>query len=359
MSSRVSKSFTLVFYVCGFLACLVLMNGKINSYASIQGASYYKLNPIGVYNVGNDLLSTHANQYRNMRVRDIKGNGLGERQKFRWLYKSFEVNLYSALNNLFSIKNIGKYLVLLHYTTVMFLSFILTIKIFNAVQELQCPAVKIKQIKQIKQIKIINALAFFSIYQFILLLTSLSEWFTFIELFALLLAIYSTVNKNIYFFIIAIVIGVANRESGIALGVIYPLLHYKHMSIRSILSIILFPLVFFITINIDIIKDFPQLIMYTTAKDEFRVSLFKLSSFSYVSIGELVNYFFTYAVFLYPLIYMLIKLPKSDIANWICSISFMYVLIILIGSYIGNFKLLLLLLPSYMLVLSIYQARKN
>jgi hypothetical protein len=336
-----------MFYIFGFVVCLVLMNGKINHSITISSAQYNS-SDLGNHNASRDLVHSHYNQYRLMMDRQINSGGTGERQKFRWLYKSFETSIYSVLERELPLKNIGKYLVLMHYTVIMFLSFLLSIKIFDFLKKLQ---------HKDRQIKITNAVIFFSIYQFVLLSTNLNEWFTFIELFALLLAIYSSLKKNIFLLIVAIILGVSNRESGMVLGLVYPLLHYKNMSTRFIFLLITLPFVFFSIINYDIVSEFYRLVFYGALDDEFRVSLFKLSTFSYVTIGELINYFFTYVVFLFPLIYMLTKLPKSDLTNWARSISAMYILIILFGSYIGNFILLLLLLPSYILVFSIYQEK--
>ncbi len=341
-----SKLFTPVFYACTFVVCLVLMNGKINNSIVIHSLQN---NTADMDSSSRNIMSSHIDMYKFMSIRQINGNGIDERKKFRWLYKSFEINLYNILKKVFHLNNAGKYLVLFHYTIIMFLSFILSMRIFNIVRKLQHKSA------QTKQVKIINALIFFSIYQFVLLLTSLDEWFTFIELFALLLAIYSSINKNILLFILAVIIGVSNRESGMVLGLIYPLLHYKKMDILLIILLVTLPFIFFTAINFDIISEFHKLILYSSVDNEFRVSLLQPSSLLYVTVGEIVSYFLTYSSFLYPLIYMLIKLPKSYMMNWIRYVSVIYILIILVGSYIGNFILLLLLLPFYMLVFSAYE----
>jgi len=344
------KLFTYIFYICGFIACLVLMNGKINQSIIIHTVQN-NTSGIDINNTSRDLTSNHYNQYNTMIIRKINGNDVDERKKFRWLYKSFETSVYRILERTFHLNNIGKYSVLLHYTIIMFMSFLLSSKIFDHAQKLQ------HKVRQDARTKIINAVIFFSIYQFVLLLTSLDEWFTFVELFALLLAIYSSLNKNILLFIVAVVIGVSNRESGMALGLIYPLLHYNQMSTRLIISLVVSPFVFFTVINFDIINDFYRLIIYGVNNNEFRIFLFSPSSFSHVTTGELANYFFTYIAFLFPLIYMLIRLPKSDLTTWIRLISIIYISIMLVGSYIGNFMLLLLLLPSYVLVFSVSQEK--
>ncbi len=335
-------SLTPLFYIVGFVLCLVIFNGKLNlSYPAITDTATEES---GRY----DLVFMHQSTLDVMMDRDVNDFSVEQRKKFRWLYKYFEVKFFYHLLNFSDNPKIGKYLVLFHYSIIMFLSLLLSVKIFEHILTKER-----KDTVLSKKFLPLAYLSFFSLYSFVLLISPLDEYFSFIEVFAIFLAVYSSMKQKHFLFFISIVVGVSNRESGLIIGMIYVLLNYHNMKIRDMILYVVSPAIIFSMINYDIIGNFYQLIFYTPTLGD-RTSLFNYIGLWQKSTGELINYIFVYASYLIPISYFLVKLRSSELLRWSKLLILMYLFVILFGSFIGNFILLLLLIPFYQILIALY-----
>ena len=331
MGNIFSKNSNIIFYFLAFVFCVVMFNGKLNlSYPTTANINIEKNDRYG-------LVSMHKSTLDTMMKREVSTPSVEERKKFRWLYKYFEVGLYETLE--FSNIKIEKYLVLLHYSTIIFLSLVLSFKTFQF-------------ILINKQLSFVAPVSFISLYAYILLITPMDEYFTFIEVFSIFLAVYSSLAKNKLLFFISILIGVSNRESGLVLGLVYVVLNYENMNSRSIFLYITSPIILFSVINYDILSSFLNTMLYTLDNGS-RASLLNYAGLLVMPIGELLNNTLAYVAYLTPLGYLMIKINPCLLLQQIKVLIFIYLIIILFGSFFGNL-LLLLLLPFYLILIALY-----
>jgi hypothetical protein len=224
----------------------------------------------------------------------------------------------------------------------MFLSLLLSVKIFKYILT-----------NENKNFLALASLSFFSLYSFILLITPLDEYFTFIEVFAIFLAVWSSMKRKRLLFFISIVVGVSNRESGLVLGIIYVLLNYRNMHILEIALYITAPVALFSIINYDILEGFYQIMFYTSTIGG-SPSLLNYTTLSDKPVGELINYMFVYVSYLAPIGYLIVKLKSCALLQWSKLSISIYLFIILFGSFLGNFMLLLLIIPFYQILIALY-----
>lgn len=317
------KKQNLIIHTFGLLMCIVIFNGKLN--LSIPDTGSLVLQQQDILDLSLD--------------RSIDENSVEARKKFRWLYKKIELNIYDVFH--FMGINNGKYPVLLHYSILMFLSLFLCSKIFEHILG-----------KSTKNLLFLSYLSFFALYSFVLIITPMDEYFSFVEVFAIALAVYSSMKTNKILFFISIFLAVANRESGILISIIYVLFNHRFMSVRSMFYFLISPALLFAIINYDLLLALPQLAIYGNS-DEYRPFLFNLESWTALP-GEAVNYLLTYVSFLSPLVYLFVKVKPSSISKGVLLSTLVYTAIIFLGSFLGNFILLLLLIPFYMSVIALY-----
>ena len=196
------------------------------------------------------------------------------------------------------------------------------------------------------QTKITAFVIFYLVYLVVSLIGGFNETFVYIETLSILMALYSSIKRKKILFVLSVLIGVSNRETGMALGLIYPIVNFKNISYKQMAVFMLIPPIFFTIVNIDIIQHFFALIFYSDL-GEGRPTLLNLPTLLTLGVGELINTLIIYFLFFLPLAHMIRILNRRVEVGWLKYISLLYATIILFGSYFGNFILLLLFLPVY------------
>ena len=313
---------SLIFYIFSFLFSFVIVNGELNMSKSNNDQYDFTLPHVKMMDFMSD------------RTIVFSENSIDQRKKFRWLYKKIEVSLYSFFANFNSIK-LNKYIYLFHYSLILFFSLIFSTLLYESLAQ-----------KAGVQTKITAFVIFYLVYLVVSLIGGFNETFVYIETLSILMALYSSIKRKKILFVLSVLIGVSNRETGMALGLIYPIVNFKNISYKQMAVFMLIPPIFFTIVNIDIIQHFFALIFYSDL-GEGRPTLLNLPTLLTLGVGELINTLIIYFLFFLPLAYMIRILNRRVEVGWLKYISLLYATIILFGSYFGNFILLLLFLPVY------------
>jgi|APSaa5957512535_1039671.scaffolds.fasta_scaffold04150_4 hypothetical protein len=335
LSKSKSKIFYFGFYLTAFLVCLILFNGKLNQHIHLQDAK-----SLASSSISDSLVSEQKKMLEFMLVRDVT-NDIEDRKKYRWLYKKVEVKFYSLVEKL----NINflkeKHIVLLHYSLIIFFTFLFSME-----------SIRVLFSTLDKKTLFFSGLFFFLMYSTVLLITSLDEWFTYVEAFAISLAIYASLKKNMLLFAISVLIGVSVRESSLLLGVIYPLVNYRLIGTLKSVFLAVMPFVIFFIINNDIIDKFFDLVLHVSTGEE-RPSLLNPNSLLMLQAGEILFSSLVYTVFLLPLVVLVFHKRVLKSYNWLFNLIIIRLFVIFFGSYYGNYTLLMLLIPTYVLLAAI------
>jgi hypothetical protein len=323
-------------YFFAFLICVILFNGKLNHHINLQDAK-----SVATSSTFDGLISEQKEMLEFMLVREVT-NDIEDRKKFRWVYKKLEVKFYSLVENLNSNFLKEKYVVLLHYAMIMFLTFFYSMR-----------SILILFSNKDKRTLIFSGMVFFLMYSTLLLITPVDEWFVYVESFAISLAIYSSLKKNILLFLASIIVGVSVRESSLLLGVIYPLINYRLIGNLKSALLILVPYVYFVIINSDIIDKFFHLVLHVSTGEQ-RPSLLSPKSLLMLDTGEILFSLLIYSVFLIPLFALVLNKRLLKSYNWLFRIIILHLFVIFFGSFYGNYTMLIILIPSYVLLSVIF-----
>jgi len=319
-----------IFYIFSFLLCLVIFNAKLNITYEMSGQ------PDG------DLIATQMSLMEFMSDRSADSDNYSRyRKKYRWAYKYIETSLYESTASI-SLERAQKYIFLLHYVIIMFLSLLLSVMLFQRLAN-----------DYSMKVKLIGLATFLIPYQLVFLVTGFDETFVYIEVFSIVMALYAAVEKKKLLFVIAIILGVSNRETGVVLGLLYPIINYKNMSIREAVIFILLPPTIFVILNVDIINNIFNVLFPGSFSG--RPSLLKpFDLVNYLGVGELMHSIILYCIYLAPLAYMSIQLMIRNSIVWPLYIFILYLIIVFIGSYYTNFTLLLLFIPIYIATTALF-----
>ncbi|MBF0136921.1 MAG: hypothetical protein HQL65_11825 [Magnetococcales bacterium] len=271
-----------------------------------------------------------------MNVRTISSHisGLEERKKLRWLYKSIEFNIYKKIDHTLGNKAV-RLAFDLHYSLHLLASLVFCILI--SLHGQSRPG--------FDQV-VVAVSAYLLIYYYVFSIDGYRENYTYIELTAISMALYASLEKKIALFLFAVFLGVANRETGIVMGLIYPLLNWQKESAKKMVFFILFGPLLLVTLNLDLFmqKNFYNLALFISKETSSGPSLFHLSS---IPPGTGIIMALKYGVFFAPLSIFLPGLLRSDTGKKWILIFLLYVAVIALGSYLGNYFLLNLLIPFY------------
>jgi len=314
------SSFFILLYI--FFVSLLIVNAKLNYFG------------------GNIYQNIESKYHHLVDDREISSAHPLEKHKLRWAYRAFEINLYDKFLDLSDNGIKEKYLVLIHYSLIVFLTSLFSIKIFKTINK-----------EHSKESMALFISIYFLLYLFVMVLTPLDELFTFVEVMALTVLIYATINNNFWLFILATIIAVTNRESGVIFGFIYSLYNWRHLGNLKISISILFGFFVLAFLNLDIIMNIEKFLLYRADIDE-RWGLLNLSA--PLTLGEKVSSLISYLVFFSPLAILVYKIKQSEIFSWAFKLVLIYSVVIFFGSYFGNMILLLLFVPVYVVFISLY-----
>jgi hypothetical protein len=257
------------------------------------------------------------------------------RHKLRWAYKTLEVSVYKFIARQGSVKLL-RYSVLSHYVGIFTLAFIFCLLVLQH----ELGRLKIAHI-------LISSAAFVGFVSAIFHVTHWQEDFTPIEMAAISIAIAGAQRKNKWLFFAALILAVSNRESGLAVALIYPLINPErlvHWLIPSGVAIGLFA-----ALNFDLLIQ-PELyrignfIVTGTNESITFLNFYKFSA------SKWATALLSYLSFVAPMLLLAGEGFKSTLGRRYWSIFGLYIFIILFGSFLTNSFLFLMLLPIYYLI---------
>jgi hypothetical protein len=147
-------------------------------------------------------------------------------------------------------------------------------------------------------------------------------------------------------FLCVLLVAVANRETGAALGSIYAVINWPKP--RFWLPLVLGP-VMLLAINVDLMRlpEFYEISTYIFVKETGYLSFFNLWE---IPIATVVFSFLKILVVLAPLALILPRVWRDDLARRLCVIGAVYLCILLFGTFIGNSTPYALLVPVILLL---------
>ncbi len=328
----------LSFFIFSFLIILACFNGVLNQ-SSILGKN------IDLPNITEQMVN-YMNE-RNIDWKNIEyleNRDFKQRFKYRWPFKTFEKKFYDFSYNIDNLTN--KHAALIYYSIIIFLGFIFTLK----------SSVILLNIER-ENFKYFFLILFLCLYLFIEIVSSMSETFSYVEFLCISICIFGSIKKNLYIFYIGLVLSIFNRESGIAYGILYPLINYKSLKTYITIIIVISGPFIFALLNYDIIEFFPYFIFFGGLEE--RPTFMNLKSIFLLKKGELINSLLIYLIFFVPLFYMNIKNYFNLNLIWPLSVLFVLFFIIIIGSFFGNFRVLLLFIPLYLISFTLFLNNSN
>ncbi|MHA1597596.1 MAG: hypothetical protein ACTSV1_02645 [Alphaproteobacteria bacterium] len=168
---------------------------------------------------------------------------LHDRHKLRWAYRTVEGELYKAVNDRAGPRA-ASYVRMVHYAVWMTATFLFSwLTLRRLVGGLG------------GREAVMLAVAFYAYLNFTSWSPLMRESYSWVEMGCVAVALYGAVSKRLLLFLVVQVIAVANRESAVVLGALYPILNWK----RQTPIIPLIPLVFgpavFIGFNLSVFSD--------------------------------------------------------------------------------------------------------
>ena len=256
--------------------------------------------------------------------RQIRGFNHGDdRHKLRWLYRTLEAKLFDFMFKYFPEKPLTLYTILntIYCFFSLFFTF-LSISILN---------------KEFNQKNLVLT-GFFYIFFFHLIFSNgLQSIYTIPEMLFVSIGIYFSVRKKFFLFLIPLFFGVINRESGIALSLVYIIFNYKNWYSYTlpICSVILL-----LIVNIDLVQNnqLYSLKTYFPIEESYSENKTPISSILFFLLF-LLN-FFTILFLIFQKRNMNLKFVELSL------VSLLYFFVAILGTNFTNVFSLLLVLPS-------------
>jgi len=265
------------------------------------------------------------------------------RHKLRWVYKGAEVSVYKFAEEHAS-QTIARYVSLLHYVGIFSLAYLFCLLILREATG----KVEIAQI-------FIASLAFLGLMSSIFHIAGWQENYTPIEMLAVAAAIYtSQVRKPLYFFGV-ILIAVFNRESGIAIGLIYPILNPDQRWLW--VAGPLFGAIILVLFNLDLLTQpaFYEPSNFVVHGDVVRLSF---NNFYQFPISKWSPALLHYLAFVAPALLLAPGAFNNSRGKGVLAIFGIYFVIFSLGSFLDNAYLFLIYIPIYFAIYG-YAVKKS
>ena len=266
------------------------------------------------------------------------------RHKFRWLYKSAEAEVYKLVASLGGDKGavIASYVRYLHYSLWVVVSFLFT---FLAVSSLRGRA-------EFNVLSIL-AMAYFAYVAYLTATPNMADGHSIIEMATIAAGLHFSLRRRFVPFLCVLLVAVANRETGVALGGIYAVINWRKPGFW--LPLVLGP-VMLLAINVDLMRlpEFYEISTYIFVKETGYLSFF---NFLEVPITTVVFSFLKTLVVLAPLALILPRVWRDGLARRLCVVGGAYLCILLFGTFIGNSTPYALLVPVILLLGSMAYSR--
>ena len=321
------------FFIFSFITILICFNGVLN-HSAILGKN------INLPEISNKMVNYMNDRNINWEnIGDLKNRDFKQRFKYRWPFKNIENKFYENIKIFSNLSN--KHYALIYYSIIIFLGFVFTFKSSEIFLDFN---------KEFS--KYLFLLFFLSLYLFIEIISSMSETFSYVEFLCISICLFGALNKNLIIFFLGLLMAIANRESGMAYSILYPLINYKIYKLHNNILILISGPLIFIILNFDIIVFFPYFIIFGGIEE--RPTFTNLYSIYSMSKGELISSILIYIIYFTPLIIVNIKNYLKFKLLWpICTLIIL-IFITIIGSFFGNFRLFLIFIPLYIVSFSLY-----
>ena len=255
--------------------------------------------------------------------------GLGTRHKARWAVSYLEAKIIETFQ-----KNLSPKIAYISYC--FYLAFLFSLSFLICMLSIEI----ITKQKNFKSSLLCAAVFIFYLYP---LNFQIQEQFSIREMVAISGCIYFSLKKNLGLYLIFAIYGVLNRETGLLLTLIYPLINYKKN--LYFIPILILPSVF-ILFNYDLIlqKEFYNLDTWFVQPSIEARSIF-------VFYG--VQYFYCLLriiIYILPTLLLLIFTKPERNFNLLVFIFFVYFISLLLGTPITNIYPYIILLPIMLLI---------
>ena len=280
-----------------------------------------------------------------LRRRTFADSGnLDGRHKFRWPYKSIEGEAYKLVASLGGDKGavIASYVRYLHYSLWVVVSFLFT---FLTVSSLRGRAEF--------NVLAVLAMAYFAYVAYLTTTPNMADGHSIIEMATIAAGLHFSLRRRLIAFLCVLLVAVANRETGAALGGIYAVINWRKS--RFWLPLVLGP-VMLLAFNADLMRlpEFYEIssYVYTGASGNVHVSNFWKLPVTYSGFSFLKN-----LVVIAPLALILPRVWRDGLARRLCVVGGAYLCILLFGTFIGNSTPYALLVPVILLLGSLAFSR--
>jgi hypothetical protein len=257
------------------------------------------------------------------------------RHKFRWAYKSVEVEIYKAVHSNFPIKYL-RYVALLHYVGIIFITYLICLLILR------------QEIGRLNLSRVlVSSLAFIGYISSIFHVAGWQEDYSAIEMLAIALAIHAGQKGSKWLFLVAVFLAISNRESGFAVALIYPLINSERL--RNWFFPIIAATVLFCALNFDLLVQ-PKLYQLGNFVVTGGSGYPTILNFFEFPVGKWGSALLSYLAFVGPILLLASECWQTINGRRYFGIVAIYLIIFLFGSSLTNAFLFLMLLPIYFLI---------
>ncbi len=274
-----------------------------------------------------DLIFSHSKNL--LEHRTLDGFEGGEaRHKLRWFYRNFEAKIYGFLIGILNNKYLTIYTLV--QTCYIFGTFIF---IFLTISNLKS--------EYLPKNLILSGLIFFSFFNFFLT-NGIQTIYTIPEMFFLSIGIYLSLKKKFVLFLIPLFFSVVNRESGLALSLVYIIFNYKNIS-SYLMPIIASSIIILVNLDLASNLNFYSVDNYVPIRESFFSEDPRLKDIVFFGLFLFSNLIIFYYVYLTSN-----KFPHT---SQFLFVTVLYILVALLGTDITNVYSLLLILPSLTVIM--------
>jgi hypothetical protein len=231
-----------------------------------------------------------------------------------------------------------RYAALLHYVGIFILTYLICLLILrHETGRLEMPHV------------LVSGLVFVGFISAIFHVAAWQEDYTAIEMLAIAFAIYAGQKGNLWLFLVAVALAVSNRESGLAIALIFPLMNPDRL--LNWLYPVVFATGFFCILNLDLLVQ-PELYMLDNfvVTSNTKAKYATIMNFLELPVSKWGAGILSYLAFVGPIFLLAGECWKTGNGRRYFGIFVMYLFIFLFGSSLTNAFLFLMLLPVYFLI---------
>ncbi len=245
---------------------------------------------------------------------------LDERHKLRWFYKNIEASVYDVFAERISLRA-ALYVHYLHYALWMTIAFVFV-------------AATVTKLRGEMSAETLGLIGFilFALIAFVGTMPRMVDLHSIIEMATMAGAVYFALERRLLLFMFVSLVAVSNRETGLAIGIVYLLLNWGER--RAWLSLFSSP-IFFLIINFRllILPEFYNLENFVVRGGMGYINLFNLGDVALSLIAfTLIKMF----VLLAPLSFILKRVKIDPVSKKLLLLFGFYLVVLILGTILGN-----------------------